>query len=41
MRRRPPWNVDDEGNAVAPPAPAPTAVPEEIIEEEALVKNGP
>jgi hypothetical protein len=26
-------NDDDEGNAVAPPAPAPVAVPEEIIEE--------
>jgi hypothetical protein len=24
---------DDEGNVVAPPAPAPAAVPEEIIEE--------
>jgi phage portal protein BeeE len=23
---------DDEGNDVAPPAPAPTAVPEEIVE---------
>jgi hypothetical protein len=34
---------DDEGNAVTPPAPAPTpaAVPEEIIEEEAPVENGP
>jgi hypothetical protein len=28
---------NDEGNAVTPPAPAPAAVPEEIIEEEALV----
>jgi hypothetical protein len=34
-------NDDDEGNAVAPPAPAPTAVPEEIVEEEAPVENGP
>jgi hypothetical protein len=24
---------DDEGNAVAPPAPAPVAVPEEIVKE--------
>jgi hypothetical protein len=32
---------DDEGNAVTPPAHAPTAVPEEIIEEEALMENGP
>jgi hypothetical protein len=30
---------DDEGNSVAPPVP--TAVPEEIIEEEAPVENGP
>jgi hypothetical protein len=30
-----------EGNTVAPPAPTPAAVPEEIIEEEALVENGP
>jgi hypothetical protein len=29
----------DEGNTVAPPAPA--AVPEEIIEEEAPMENGP
>jgi hypothetical protein len=34
-------NDDDEGNAVAPPVPAPTAVPEEIIEEEDPVENGP
>jgi hypothetical protein len=27
-------NDDDEGNAVAPPAPAPAAVPEEIVKEE-------
>jgi hypothetical protein len=32
---------DNEGNAVAPPAPVPTVVPEEIIEEEAPVENGP
>jgi hypothetical protein len=32
---------DDEGNAVAPIAPVPAAVPEEIIEEEAPVENGP
>jgi hypothetical protein len=32
---------DDEGNAIAPLAPAPAAVPEEIIEEEAPVENGP
>jgi hypothetical protein len=30
---------DDEGNAVAPPAHA--VVPEEIIEEEAPMENGP
>jgi hypothetical protein len=34
-------NGNDEGNAVAPPAPVPTVVPEEIIEEEDLVENGP
>jgi hypothetical protein len=32
---------DNEGNADAPLAPAPTTVPEEIIEEEAPVENGP
>jgi hypothetical protein len=32
---------DDEGNAVTPPASAPAAMPEEIIEEEAPVENGP
>jgi hypothetical protein len=32
---------DDEWNAVAPLALAPAAVPEEIIEEEAPVENGP
>jgi hypothetical protein len=34
-------NDVDEGNAVAPTAPVPAAVPEEIIEEEAPVENGP
>jgi hypothetical protein len=32
---------DDEGNAVTPPAPMPTAMPEEIIEEEAPVEMVP
>jgi hypothetical protein len=32
---------DDEGNVVAPLAPAPAAVPEEIVKEEAPVENGP
>jgi chromosome segregation ATPase len=32
---------DDEGNVVAPPAPTPAAMPEEIIEEEDPVENGP
>jgi chromosome segregation ATPase len=32
---------DDEGNTITPPEPAPAAVPEEIIEEEAPVENGP
>jgi hypothetical protein len=32
---------DDEGNAVAPPTPVPTAMPEEIVEEEDPVENGP
>jgi hypothetical protein len=32
---------DDEGNTVAPPAPAPTAVPEEIVKEEDPMDNGP
>jgi hypothetical protein len=31
---------DDEGNTIAPAAPAPAAVPEEIVEEEDLVENG-
>jgi hypothetical protein len=32
---------DDEGNVVAPPAPAPIAVPEDIVEEEDPVENSP
>jgi hypothetical protein len=32
---------NDEGNTVAPPAPTPATMPEEIIEEEAPVENGP
>jgi hypothetical protein len=32
---------DDEGNIVAPPAPTPAVVPEEIVEEEVLVENSP
>jgi hypothetical protein len=32
---------DDEGNVVAPPASAPATVPEEIVEEEAPMENGP
>jgi hypothetical protein len=32
---------NDEGNSVAPPTPAPTTVPEEIVEEEDLVENDP
>jgi hypothetical protein len=32
---------DNEGNTVAPLAPVPAAVPEEIVEEEAPVENGP
>jgi hypothetical protein len=32
---------NDEGNAVAPPTPAPAVVPEDIIEEEDPVENGP
>jgi hypothetical protein len=34
-------NEDNEGNAVAPPAPAPAVVPEEIVEEEDPVENDP
>jgi hypothetical protein len=32
---------DDEGNTVAPLAPAPSAMPEEIVEGEAPMENGP
>jgi hypothetical protein len=32
---------DDEGNTVAPPAPVPAAVPEEIVEEEDPMEDGP
>jgi hypothetical protein len=32
---------DDEGNDIAPPAPVPAAVPDEIVEEEDPVENGP
>jgi hypothetical protein len=32
---------NDEGSAVTPPAPVPAAVPEEIVEEEDPVENGP
>jgi hypothetical protein len=32
---------DNKGNIIAPPTPAPVAVPEEIVEEEAPVENGP
>jgi hypothetical protein len=32
---------DDEGNVVAPPAPMPAIVPEEIVEEEDPMENGP
>jgi hypothetical protein len=34
-------NNDDKGNTVTPPAPVPAAVPEEIVEEEDPMKNGP
>jgi hypothetical protein len=34
-------NDDDEGNTITPPAPVPAAVPEEIVEEEDPVENGP
>jgi hypothetical protein len=34
-------NDDDEGNTITPPAPVPAAVPEEIIEEEDPMENGP
>jgi hypothetical protein len=32
---------NDEGNAIEPPAPMPAAMPEDIIEEEAPLENGP
>jgi hypothetical protein len=32
---------NDEGNTVTPPAPVPAAMPEEIVEEEDPVENGP
>jgi hypothetical protein len=32
---------EDEGNAIAPPTPTPAVVPEEIMEDEAPVENGP
>jgi hypothetical protein len=34
-------NDDDEGNAIAPPASAPAAMPKEIGEEEDPMENGP
>jgi hypothetical protein len=34
-------NDDNEGNTIAPSAPTPAVVPEEIIEEEALVEMVP
>jgi hypothetical protein len=34
-------NNNDERNVIAPPAPAPAAVPEEIIKEEDPMENGP
>jgi hypothetical protein len=32
---------DDEESAIAPPAPVPTVVPKEIVEEEDPVEDGP
>jgi hypothetical protein len=32
---------NDEGNTVRPPAPTPAAMPEEIVEEEDPMENGP
>jgi hypothetical protein len=32
---------DDEGNVVAPPVPVPAVMPEEIVEEEDPMENGP
>jgi hypothetical protein len=34
-------NDNDEGDTVTPPAPTPAAVPEEIVEEEDPIENGP
>jgi DNA gyrase/topoisomerase IV subunit A len=34
-------NDDNEGNVIAPPAPVHAAMPEEIVEEEAVVEIGP
>jgi hypothetical protein len=34
-------NDDGEGNAIAPPTPMHATMPEEIVEEEAPVENGP
>jgi hypothetical protein len=34
-------NDDDDWNTIAPPAPVPAALPEEIIEEEDRMENGP
>jgi hypothetical protein len=34
-------NTDDEGNTIAPPAPAPTVVLEEIVKDEDPVENCP
>jgi hypothetical protein len=34
-------NDDDEGNAIAPPASVPAAMPKEIGEEEDPMENGP
>jgi hypothetical protein len=34
-------NDDDERNAVAPPAPVPAAVLEEIVKQENPMENGP
>jgi hypothetical protein len=34
-------NDDDEGNVVAIPTPVPAVMPEEIVEEEDPVENGP
>jgi hypothetical protein len=34
-------NDDDEGNAIAPPAPTPAVVLEKIVEEEDPGENGP